>query len=31
MFNFRNYILKAFIDAIGKMADYQVMLNAAGY
>ncbi|MCH5190475.1 MAG: hypothetical protein J1F37_07935 [Oscillospiraceae bacterium] len=31
MFNFRNYILKAFIDAIGKMADYQIILNSAGW
>lgn len=31
MFNFREYIKKGFIDAIGKMSDYQIILNSAGY
>lgn len=31
MFNFREFIKKGFLDAIGKMADYQIRLNAAGY
>lgn len=31
MFNFRNYVKKGFIDAIGNMADYQIILNSAGY
>ena len=31
MFDFRNYIKQGFIDAIGKMSDYQIILNSAGY
>ena len=31
MFNLRNYIKEGFIDAIGKMSDYQIILNSAGY
>ena len=31
MFNLRNFILKGLKKAIGKMADYQVMLNAVGW
>lgn len=31
MFNLHDFILTALLDAIGKMADYQVMLNAAGW
>ena len=31
MFNLRNFIKKGLLDAIGKMADYQVILNAAGW
>ena len=30
-FNMREYIKKGFIDAIGKMSDYQIILNSAGY
>lgn len=31
MFNLRDFILKGLKDAIGKMADYQVILNATGW
>ena len=31
MFNMREYIKQGFIDAIGKMGDYQIILNSAGY
>lgn len=31
MFNLRDFIKKGFIDAVGKMADYQIVLNAAGW
>lgn len=31
MFNLHDFILSALLDAVGKMADYQVMLNAAGW
>ena len=31
MFNLRNFIKTGLINAVGKMADYQVMLNAAGW
>ena len=31
MFNLRNFIKKGLIDAVGKMADYQIILNAAGW
>lgn len=31
MFDLREFIKKGLIDAIGKMADYQVILNAAGW
>lgn len=30
-FNLHDFILKGLKDAIGKMADYQVILNAAGW
>ncbi len=30
-FSMREYIKKGFIDAIGKMGDYQIILNSAGY
>lgn len=30
-FNLREYIKKGFLDAIGKMSDYQIILNSAGY
>ena len=28
MFNLREYIKKGFLNAIGKMADYQIILNS---
>lgn len=31
MFNFREYIKKGFLNAVGKMSDYQIILNSAGY
>lgn len=31
MFNLHDFIFAALMDAVGKMADYQVMLNAAGW
>ena len=31
MFDFRSFIKKGLKDAIGKMANYQVILNAAGW
>lgn len=31
MFNLRDFILKGLKDAVGKMADFQVILNAAGW
>ena len=31
MFNLRNFIKTGLLDAVGKMADYQVILNAAGW
>lgn len=31
MFNLREFILTGLFAAIGKMADYQVILNAAGW
>lgn len=31
MFNLREFIKRGFTDAIGKMADYQLILNAAGW
>ena len=31
MFSLRDFIKKGFLDAIGKMADYQIILNAAGW
>ena len=31
MFSLRDFIKKGLLDAIGKMADYQVILNAAGW
>ena len=30
MFSLRDFVKKGFLDAIGKMADYQIILNAAG-
>lgn len=31
MFSLRAFIKKGLLDAVGKMADYQVILNAAGW
>lgn len=31
MFSLRDFIIKGLKDAVGKMADYQVILNAAGW
>ena len=31
MFNLREFIKNGFIKAVGKMADYQIILNAAGW
>ena len=31
MFSLRNFIKSGLIKAVGKMADYQVILNAAGW
>lgn len=31
MFNFREFIKNGLIKAVGNMADYQVILNAAGW
>lgn len=31
MFNFNEFIKKGLMDAVGEMADYQVILNAAGW
>lgn len=31
MFNLGDFIKRGLLDAVGKMADYQVILNAAGW
>lgn len=31
MFSLRGFIKKGFLDAVGKMADYQIILNATAY
>ena len=31
MFNLKDFIKKGLINAVGKMADYQVILNAVGW
>ena len=31
MFNYRGFLMTGFKNAVGKMADYQVILNANGY
>lgn len=31
MFNLREFVKSGFLKAIGKMADYQIILNAAGW
>ena len=30
-FSLREFIKEGFLDAVGKMADYQIRLNATGY
>ena len=31
MFNLREFVKRGFLSAVGKMADYQIILNAAGW
>ena len=31
MFSLKDFIKKGLLDAVGKMADYKVILNAAGW
>lgn len=31
MFNLKDFIKKGLLDAVGKMADYQIILNATGW
>ena len=31
MFNFADFIKRGLLDAVGKMADYKIILNAAGW
>lgn len=31
MFSLKNFIKNGFLKAVGKMADYQIILNAAGW
>ena len=31
MFNLREYVKKGFMDAVGKMSSYQIILNSAGW
>ena len=31
MFNLKEFIKRGFLSAVGKMADYQIILNAAGW
>ena len=31
MFSLREFIKKGFLNAVGKMSDYQIILNSAGY
>lgn len=31
MFSLKNFVKRGFISAVGKMADYQIILNAAGW
>ena len=31
MFSLKEFIKKGFLDAVGRMADYQIILNAAGW
>ena len=31
MFSLKEFLKKGLLDAVGKMADYQIILNAAGW
>lgn len=31
MFNYREFLMTGFRNAVGKMADYKIILNANGY
>lgn len=31
MFSLRNFVKTGFLKAVGKMSDYQIILNAAGW
>ena len=31
MFNYRDFLMQGFKNAVGKMADYRIILNANGY
>ncbi len=31
MFNYRNFLMQGFMNAVGRLADYQIILNANGY
>ena len=31
MFSLKDFVKKGFLSAVGKMADYQIILNAAGW
>ena len=31
MFSFREFIKRGFLNAVGKLADYRIILNAAGW
>ena len=31
MFNYREFLMQGYRDAVGRMADYQIILNANGY
>lgn len=31
MFNLKDFVKSGFLKAVGKMADYQIILNAAGW
>lgn len=31
MFSLKNFIKKGLLDAVGKMADYQIILNSVGW
>lgn len=31
MFNYREFLMQGFINAVGRLADYQIILNSNGY